>query len=75
MPYAAGGATNRGNLSALCPRHHHLKHETGWQLLGDADDALIWRSPTGREYVSRPPTHPVDHTRNALIDGTDPPPF
>lgn len=88
VPYDDGGSTSRANLSALCPRHHHLKHEGGWVLSGDPDGELVWRSPSGREYATGPAEHPVDRTLTATLTATgtgtappgdppldDPPPF
>jgi hypothetical protein len=58
-----GGATSPRNLQPLCPRHHHLKHEAGWQVRRENDGTTIWTSPTGRSY-RRPPDDelPIDST-------------
>ena len=45
------------NLETLCPRHHHLKHETGWTVVGDPAGTLTWTSPTGHSYRSPPPLY------------------
>ncbi|MEF2978186.1 HNH endonuclease signature motif containing protein [Subtercola sp. YIM 133946] len=49
-PWQAGGATDFTNLAHLCPKHHHLKHETAWAVSIDRDRTLHWRSPSGRHY-------------------------
>jgi hypothetical protein len=53
-------------MHALCSRHHHGKHEAGWQPKRLEDGSTEWTSPTGHRYVEPPATYPVDHT-------TDPP--
>ncbi|GEM_PF-766878 len=55
--WAHGGRTDATNLAMLCPKHHHLKHETGWSSApGPEPGTIEWRSPTGRRYSSDPPT-------------------
>ncbi|WP_353808357.1 DUF222 domain-containing protein [Agromyces sp. SYSU T00194] len=55
--WARGGPTDAGNLAMLCPKHHHLRHETAWSTRTGPDPGTIqWRSPTGRHYTSDPPT-------------------
>ena len=34
------------NLEPLCLRHHHCKHDAGWQVSRDADGVTWWISPT-----------------------------
>ena len=60
------GPTDRENLHALCPRHHHLKHESGWTVQRLPDGTTRWRSPTGHTYDKPPDELPRDTT-------TDPP--
>ena len=56
-----GGSTGISNLGQLCPKHHRLKHRTGWTP-GPAtkDEPPAWISPTGRKYnaeqLDREPT-------------------
>ena len=59
VPYN-GHNTVEHNLQALCPRHHHLKHESDWQVRRLDDGSTEWTSPTGRKYV-KPPPQPDDH--------------
>ena len=66
-----GGATHVDNLQPLCPRHHHLKHETGWTVSRNHDGTTTWRSPSGHTYTRPPDPLPIDTTSTA----PDPPPF
>lgn len=52
---ASGGATCESNLSAFCRRHHMLKHHSPWHVEQRPGGVLEWTSPTGREYIDRPP--------------------
>jgi hypothetical protein len=49
-----GCNTTAANMEPLCPRHHHLKHEAGWQVWRDADGVTHWLSPGGRHYRKPP---------------------
>ncbi len=51
-----GGLTLRINLSALCKKHHKLKHLKGWDLIQDDEGCLIFITPTGQQYRTIPPT-------------------
>ena len=58
IPWSRGGATDRGNLGALCTRHHQLKTHGGWRITeSELDGGCTWTSPQGRRYEHRP--HPV----------------
>jgi hypothetical protein len=60
--WSRGGPTDGCNLCGLCWYHHHLVHEGGWTIQGNADHELTFVSPFGREVTSRPqPLAP--HTR------------
>jgi Domain of unknown function (DUF222)/HNH endonuclease len=79
-PWADGGSTNAGNLHVLCARHHHLKHETPWQVRRTPDGDTHWTSPTGRHYRTPAATYPVDTTTDTTTatttaDPDPPPPF
>lgn len=58
IEFSIGSLTIRVNLSALCRKHHKVKHLPGWRLIQDPDQSgvLTWITPSGREYVTRPPT-------------------
>ena len=49
------GPTDSWNLVGFCWAHHHLVHEGGWIVEGNADDELTFTSPWGRTLSSRPP--------------------
>ena len=55
--WAEGGQTRTDNLAHLCPKHHKLKHDTGWTVSQADDDILIWVSPSGHRYTTEPDTH------------------
>jgi hypothetical protein len=82
VPWEAGGTTNPANLSALCRRHHVMKHQAGWSYQITEDHSTMWLSPTGHRYVSRPLELPCDATTQTPPDARaepeadpDPPPF
>jgi hypothetical protein len=50
------GTTSVGNLASLCTFHHRLKTFGNWKLKLDADGSCTWTSPTGRQWVTWPPT-------------------
>jgi hypothetical protein len=73
LAWADGGLTTEANMQALCPRHHHLKHETRWQVHRWPDGSTRWISPTGRSYLQPPPDPlPLDTTMS-MVD--EPAPF
>jgi hypothetical protein len=46
-----GGRTGISNLAQLCPKHHRLKHATGWTpAQATKTEPPGWTSPTGRHY-------------------------
>lgn len=84
-----GGTTAESNLDALCPRHHHLKHESGWRVrrrsapvgagrrgagAGIGASSVEWISPSGHRYATRAASYPIDRTLQT-DDDPDPPPF
>jgi hypothetical protein len=83
IAFAEGGPTIEANLQALCGRHHHLKHETTWQVHRSGDGSTHWTAPGGRRYRQPPPDPlPIDTTMNpppapakVILLDEDPPPF
>jgi HNH endonuclease len=79
IAWADGGQTHPDNLQPLCPRHHHLKHETSWQVRREPDGNTRWQSPSGHTYARPPDELPIDTTtvpRHRASDaGEDQPPF
>ncbi|MGF1661377.1 MAG: DUF222 domain-containing protein [Kineosporiaceae bacterium] len=63
VPYPAG-ATEVGNLSCLCRRHHLMKHHGGWRMTQGTCGRITWTSPAGRVAVTEPASHGGchDHT-------------
>ncbi|WP_083510351.1 HNH endonuclease signature motif containing protein [Pseudarthrobacter sulfonivorans] len=53
LAWADGGTTGISNLGQPCPKHHRLKHTTGWRPTeAGTDEPPGWISPTGRRYQS-----------------------
>jgi hypothetical protein len=56
VPWWQHGLTDLENLLPLCCRHHHMIHETGWQLrLDPASRQLTIIHPDGRTTIQPPP--------------------
>ena len=55
-----GGATRLDNLVLLCPRHHHLVHESGFTVAPTANAGILFRAPTGESIAASPPAAPVE---------------
>ena len=53
--YSRGGPTRSDNLLGLCWFHHHLVHEGGWSIQGDANVEIKGTGPDGRVWVTGPP--------------------
>ncbi len=65
IAFTDGGPTTEANLHALRGRHHHLKHETTWQVRRSPGGSTHWTAPTGHHYRQPPPDPlPVDSTMN-----------
>ena len=59
-PWDEGGETEPDNLTALCARHHHLKHDGGWVNERDPSTGTVtWTSPTGHRYRKLAPELPA----------------
>jgi hypothetical protein len=66
--WAHGGETGRANLHHLCPKHHHLKHDTsGWSVTAHPGRTLEWSSPTGRKYSTTPRTSDRNPRRPTFV--------
>lgn len=49
------GATHPSNLRCLCRKHHLLKtFWSGWRDVQQPDGTIVWTSPTGHRYITRP---------------------
>jgi hypothetical protein len=71
----AGGPTQAGNLVAAGKRDHQLKTDRLVAVSGDANGALTYRTPSGREYVSHPYQYAAPAAGPARRSGAGPPPF
>lgn len=68
------GLTEEANLVALCPFHHRLVHEGGWEIEGDPIGRLTFISPDGRRITAGPPPLRDDiRTEFGLQWSSDPP--
>lgn len=62
--WAEDGQTRTDNLAHLCPKHHKLKHESGWSVSQVDDGVLVWVSPSGHRYSTEPETRIRGGTRD-----------
>ncbi|MGC0237993.1 DUF222 domain-containing protein [Arthrobacter nitrophenolicus] len=64
-----GGTTGISNLAQLCPKHHRLKHNSGWKPTPATKTAPPgWTSPTGRTYPAEQPDRgPTIWPGNVLV--------
>jgi hypothetical protein len=49
-----GGITCECGLAPLCRHHHRVKQANGWRLEQPEPGLLIWHTPSGRSYTTRP---------------------
>ncbi|WP_442854391.1 hypothetical protein [Arthrobacter sp. EPSL27] len=53
LAWHQGGATGISNLGQPCPKHHRLRHTTGWTPTpATKNEPPGWTSPSGRHYKS-----------------------
>lgn len=72
--YRPADTTTAANLSALCRRHHRLKHTGTWRVERDDHRGVTaWTDPHRRRYETRPPHPPT--TAPESQRNLDPPPF
>lgn len=56
IAWERGGTTGISNLGQLCPKHHRLKHRSGWSPGPAAtNEPPGWISPAGRHYNAEQP--------------------
>ncbi len=56
LAWAHGGTTGISNLGQPCPKHHRLRHTTGWRpTTASPNEPPGWISPSGRRYASEHP--------------------
>jgi hypothetical protein len=54
LAWEQGGLTCECDLAPLCRHHHRCKQSEGWELEQPEPGVLVWRTPAGRRYVTRP---------------------
>ncbi|MCV7171351.1 DUF222 domain-containing protein [Mycobacterium manitobense] len=54
IPYSQGGPTQASNLKCLCRMHHLIKTFWGWHDQQHRDGTVIWTSPAGQTYTTKP---------------------
>jgi hypothetical protein len=77
LAWHKGGTTGVSNLGQPCPKHHKLRHTTGWQpTRATKTEPPGWTSPTGRHYKTEHQDWEPPHWPNQLqaVSG-DPPDF
>jgi hypothetical protein len=58
-PWHHDGPTCPCNLAPLCRHHHRCKQAEGWWLEQPEPGVLIWRTPSGRTYLTGPTVYPL----------------
>ena len=73
VEHARGGATTDAGLASACRHDHRLRHEGDWTVEHTEPGQLIWISPLGRRYRTRPPPGLLDlpEPRPGAIDERD----
>jgi hypothetical protein len=77
LAWHQGGTTGISNLGQPCPKHHKLRHTSGWKPTPATKTAPPgWTSPSGRHYKSEHQDWEPPHWPNQLqaVSG-DPPDF
>jgi hypothetical protein len=65
-----GGTTGIRNLGQLCPKHHRMKHSSGWEPTPASKDRPPgWISPSGRTYSSESQDWESPHLPRGLPGG------
>ena len=72
--WTRGGPTDLTNLCGLCWHCHHLVHEGGWTITGNANQELVFHHPNGIKKLRSPPFRPPEPTRRQLAGNTSGPP-
>jgi hypothetical protein len=75
VPHGDGGPTHASNLNPKCRTHHLLKtFRSGWSDAQYPDGTVVWTTPSGRTYTTKPgsslffPT--ANTTTGPIITGT-----
>jgi hypothetical protein len=59
VPWDQGGITCECALAPLCRHHHRCKQAEGWRLEQPEPGVLVWRTPSGRSYITTPSEYPI----------------
>jgi hypothetical protein len=59
IAWQEGGLTCECDLAPLCRHHHRCKQAEGWRLEQPEPGVLVWHTPAGRTYVTRPTKYPA----------------
>ncbi|MFM9275914.1 HNH endonuclease signature motif containing protein, partial [Pseudarthrobacter sp. NKDBFgelt] len=77
LAWQHGGTTGISNLGQPCPKHHKLRHSSGWKPTpATKDEPPGWISPSGRHYKSEhqdwEPPHWPESVLSALPAALEP---
>jgi len=68
LAWAKGGPTGVSNLGQPCPKHHKLRHTSGWKPTpASKTEPPGWISPTGRHYKSEHQDWEPPHWPDAAV--------
>ncbi|WP_235629792.1 HNH endonuclease signature motif containing protein [Mycolicibacterium novocastrense] len=68
------GPTHASNLKCLCRKHHLAKTFGGWDDVQLPDGTVIWTSPSGRNYTTKPGSRLFFPTWDTTTADLPPPP-
>ncbi len=75
LAWHQGGTTGISNLGQPCPKHHKLRHTSGWKPTpATKNQPPGWTSPTGRHYKSEHQDWEPPHWPHLLHTVSDHPP-
>ena len=73
VPYPFG-PTHASNLKCLCRTNHLMKTFDGWRDVQLPDGTVIWTSPSGRRYTTKPGSQLFFETWDTTTGDLPPPP-
>ena len=74
IPYPIG-PTHASNIKCLCRTNHLMKTFGGWHDIQLPDGTVIWISPSGRKYVTKPGSRLFFETWDTTTADLPPPPI
>jgi hypothetical protein len=72
IPYPVG-PTHASNIKCLCRTNHLMKTFGGWHDIQLPDGTVIWISPSGRKYITKPGSRLFFETWNTTTADLPPP--